>query len=192
MKKLLGLLLLPLLFACGTGESYESVTQQVIQAVQPNEADATTTLGNPDPMSVACNTGFVRSAPHICLSNLTRLSRETVSWNAVLATCQTKTWTTIPTSATAVIVDHFVNLGSSNAVALRQETLDIYNSNTCATNISRHVTSIREMVAAVAATVLMNVTTEAIFAVTNQQMFFIVPVFPGNSSASLTLVGYYD
>ena len=192
MKKLLSLLLLPLLFACGAEQSHETVTQQIVQAVQPNEAEATTILGNPDPMSVACNTGFVRSAPHICLSNITRQSREKVSWNTTLVTCQTKTWTTIPTTATAVILEHFVQLGASNAVANRSETVDIYDSNTCSNNIDSVIFTTREFVATVAATALLVTTTQGVYAVSNQNFYFIVLGFPANSSANFTLFGYYD
>ena len=193
MKKLLGLLLLPLLFACGTEQSHETVAQQIVQAVQPTEAEATTLLGNPDPMSVACATGFTRRLPNFCQRDVWGTN---TLLSATVCTLQDITGAGhgVPATAKAAMLLTSKVIVSANVVANRSVSTDIFSDSGCATRQIRTNLTFREEVATVAGTTLIDA----------QSIHPIVPLFSGsfayltlfttcvNCLSAFNVIGYYD
>ena len=177
MKKImLGLGLLVLL-ACGPTQ---------------DQAEGTATLGNPDPMSVACASGFTRTLPRYCANNF---SASTPFQNAVSDnTCRSLTWAFLPSSATRARIGITLQVKSNNSIGLRTLTFNAQQNTGCTVNAENAYLSIYEHVAVVANTEIGNV-----------QIFLDAPLFStatyyksaiigagSTSTAGVTVYGYWD
>lgn len=178
MKKFLLIPLLVLLFACGP-------------ALVPQEAESTVGITAPDAYSIACITGFVRTAPHICLLNgATNLNPGAITYDAC------STWVvsaSLPSNTRAVVLEISLQIDTANVVNIeRSLSMNVYTTNACTLNVGQLKYGNNEWVA--------NVTRPA----GNLRSQFFVPVFSGNlfylvsrSScatclATIKVVGYYD
>jgi len=183
MKKLLGLLLLPLLFACGD-----------IPATQ--EAEATTILGNPDPMSKACATNYVRILGNYC-GRTTAPSSVNLTSDGTCRSVDMVVNFGVPASSTAVNLTYSAIIASANLVAFRQITTNLFTENTCtaAAGTPPLILGAREWVA-VAATTVYNIGPLASFPTrvgTNAVLFYNSSLSSCvNCSMGLSVVGYYD
>lgn len=153
------------------------------------ESQATTILGNPDPMAQSCATGYVRLSPHYCAT----FSQPST---AGAGTCQLFLPANMPASATAVNLLFIAQINSSNVAGVtRQMFMAIYSDVGCTTQVGiGHLIEQREFVATVANT---NIGYAEISLVSMPVVgggIRYTPTFTNcaNCSFGLILMGYYD
>lgn len=136
MKKVfLSLALVLLSFACGP---------------VPEEVEATSSLGSPDPMSRACATNFIRANPNYCRSVPSGTFTPTLT---IDGTCQSVTTGSIGSvsNATAVDLDVIFNILTANAIANRVANITFFADAACTQQVGVPFSgAAREQVAAVA------------------------------------------
>lgn len=178
MKKLWLIPILAFLFACGP-------------ASMPEEAESTVGITAPDGYAVACIANYIRSQPHFCKWNGSFAASET--WNVTSATgCNTHILSNVPTTATGVLVSHFVDLRSNNAIQQHIIIINYYNDATCITATSSWQYDFREFVA-VGATTRIFSTNDFVLA-NNFSGVVTNTAFTSNSSSNVSfhILGYYD
>jgi len=185
MKKIVVVLFLCILsFACGPVQE---------------EVEATSSLGNPDPMSVACATNYIRKYPHFCLANVLPTSGSTLVADN---TCRSVDLTTLnpsaPSSTTAVLINATMALRSNNTVALRAAVIEFYNSTTCnASNlfVSNIYRTYENPASGVGTFLSQNVYQYIVPVLDNGKIYYIANDAGGTASTpafQFYIAGYYD
>lgn len=157
------------------------------------DASSTVALGNAEPMSVACATGFTRTLPHYCANNW---SGSTPFQSTVLDnTCRSNTWAFVPTSATRVRLSITDTVKSTAAIGLRTIAYGSYSDSSCVSTAGEGTQlSVYEHVAVVAGTQLAGITD-----IVEQALIATVSYYKATnisahstSSINITVIGYYD
>lgn len=157
--------------------------------VKDTEVHGTAVLGNPDPMAQACATNYFRLQPHYCFATVQE------SWSVTVAGCNTRTLTTVPTSALSVFLIEDFQHNSTNVVGLNQLVTAFYNDGTCAAPILTMRSSIREFVATVAGTIIAsNMTGSMTRVFTGGKVVTNTTFTKQGAGANVTfyIIGYYD
>jgi len=189
MKKLLGLLLLPLLFACGD-----------IPATQ--EAEATTILGNPDPMSQACVSGYIRRAPRQCWVDNNPVGGQSLVIDNVgtvgVATCRTLAVSgftpAMSANATFAIGDINGQVKSNLAVGIRSVSVAFFSQASCVNTAVTFDLQLREEVAVAAGTSLGLTAAQYTIPVVGGLIYYKAANLSTASTPVVTYLpnGYYD
>lgn len=120
MKKLFSAFLIALaFFACGP-------------LPQDQEAESAVGITAPDGYAVSCASGYIRSVPHLCLRMFDVGSESDITAPPTGA-CRTTTFTGIPETAKALLLDVVFLINSNNTVSRKDVLLDFYTDNTCGT-----------------------------------------------------------
>jgi hypothetical protein len=154
MNMKLALLTLAYLLISGCGsDSPPSVHAQVYHPIE----QATTkpveqtgmSLGSPDPMAIACASGFVRATPHYCMANppIAYVFPNDIN-------CHNLNVTQPPSSATLVDIEMKYVAVTGNAIQSHNQQVSFYSNNTCTTTYTFFNNIAREFVATVAGTSL--------------------------------------
>jgi len=158
-----------------------------------HHANAVVALGNPDPMTVGCATGFTRRLPNFCQRNVWG-TNTTLSGTVCTLQDITGAGHGVPVAAKAAMLLLIKTIGASNAVATRSASTDIFSDSSCTTQQIRTNASIREMVAIAGGVTLLD----------TQGIHPVVPLFNGsfaytnffvncaNCSSTFNVIGYYD
>lgn len=178
MKKVfLSLALVLLSFACGP---------------VPEEVEATSSLGSPDPMSRACAANFVRAAPNFCTKSNTGLGSSVLTLDNVCRSVNLSS-ISIPTSSKFVRILSQSFLYSNNAVAKRYTRVDFFSDNSCASLTNQHYLEWYEFNATAVNTVYI-FNTDAIDLYTPVGLIYYKGTLNGGSITSVTIypLAYYD
>ena len=164
--------------------------------ILPQEAQATTILGNPDPMSRSCATGYIRTTPNFCSVIATPGSAvSTILDN----TCRNINWTTaytpaIPVTATFGLFKVFASLRANNAIGERVSNLVLYYNSACTSTHSHWQFGIREFSAVAVNTYLNRQQFVTPAPLVNGVMYYSGNNASGGGTPEFIFVplGYYD
>lgn len=113
-------------------------------------------LTSPDGFAISCRTGFTRTAPHYCL-NIDTINVGAIAWSDASA-CTVRTLGGAIGLPTGITVDVQFNLYvlSNNAIALRENTVSLFNDATCSTSAIQQIWWAQREFAAVGAGSVLN------------------------------------
>lgn len=165
------------LFACGPASG-------PVQAVESFTA--------PDPFSLSCAAGYVRSLPHYC-QLLSTASIE--NWVISATGCNTHTLTTVPNGAKLLdTLFHFTHT-STNAIASHIINAAFYNDLTCTTAITGILSGTREYVATAADTQVSFETSHVVLPIQGGTKVVTNTTFTNKGTSAglnIEVIGYYD
>ena len=159
----------------------------------PNqEVDATSLLGNPDPMAQACAANYDRMAPRFCV----RTTITTATTLVAGASCQTivpsTTWG-IPTSAIHLILLIDGHIYGSNIVQLDSLTVNFYQDSACTSQSPGAYKLLAREWLAVNNIDVIEVTLPILVHITSDHIYFKMSQVGGVSTTALiSIYAYWD